>query len=170
MDILSNDAASPSVLRLTIDGPVLDIEGTDALTVIVVQGELQHGETCLADRYWRWNGHAANFLDFGEDQGRMLKQQLETGDGMLGQAIAQDLFLSNEPRTALHRKDDHPKRRQPLMALEPHSYQDTLASWPGPTESYGTGISCGAVRNAPRTRAVASEADLTPGAHALQWR
>jgi hypothetical protein len=146
---LSADQHASSWLRLHIDGPVLDIEGTDALPAIVVQGELMNGNTCLADRFWRWNGYAADFLDFAEDDGKMLKKQLGIGAGMLGEAIAQDLFLSDEPRHAVHRKSNHPRQRQPLMALEPHSYENELASWPGPTEDYSPGIPCGAVRKSP---------------------
>lgn len=149
---LPSDKISGNVLRLTLDGPFLFIDGTDAVPVLLVRSQLQAADTCLDDRHWRWNGREDDYVDFGEDDGKALKAELARGADALAAAIDADLFSSTQPRRVVY-QEPYRSGLPPAMAQDPADHENEIASWPDEVWHFTEGVPCTvpAPRQAPET-------------------
>jgi hypothetical protein len=132
-----------ATLTLTLDGPVLDVAKEGAQPYMTVHGELKRGDTCLADRYWSWNGAQDYFFDLADKQSKALKKQLESGANQLAAAIAGDLFFSKAARKVAYKEGADTAMDWPLMRLEPRRFENTVATWDGVNGRFNDGIPCG---------------------------
>lgn len=112
-------------------GPSLEV-ATDRTSqpLMRVRGMLTRNGTCLADRFWAWNGKSADFFDLAAGGGTPLRIQLSKGMNQLGLAIAEDLFLSSAPRKVRYKDSAIPGKDLPVMVEKPVDHQDLLGSWP----------------------------------------
>ena len=136
-------AAGWAILTLTLDGPVLDVAQEGGQPFMTVHGELKRGDTCLADRYWSWNGAEDEFFDLADKQSKALKKQLESGANQLAAAIADDLFFSKAARKVAYKEGADTTMDWPLMRLEPHRFENSIATWDGVNGRFNDGIPCG---------------------------
>ena len=117
-------------LTLVLFGPFLEVaKDRTAQPLLRVRGILSKDGTCLSDRYWAWNGKSGDFFDLAENKARRLRERLSEGMKELGIAVAQDLFLSHEPRKVQYRNGTTAAKDRPIMIERAVDYEDTLASW-----------------------------------------
>lgn len=143
------NAPATAQLRFALDGPILSVRGDWGQPVLQVRGMLEQNGACLVDRRWQWNGLAVEYLEMAGNL-EALRKQIDGGAEQIGRAIAEDLFLSDEPRAVDFNQGATLHQSRPKMSLWPILYPNTVASWDEGLGKDGR-MPCGRKTGAPAT-------------------